>query len=279
MFNNTPFKLLYNNLFVINRDKIEKMNIILDNDLVINRFEVNNMDKERSVLLHKKQNNDKIDHEKQPLNIKEKVILLNEFRNNNDVNKLNIISSNYQDFNTLVNDIKNCYLCNLSTNRKNAILYRGSIQAPWFVIGESPNEEDETNQQPFSGEAGLLLNKMLQAINIDVNQDAYITNIVKCKTDKNLNPTLEQLNACKNYLVNQIRLVKPKIILSLGKDLIDLLLYNKLPISKVRGNIYYFENIPIVVTFTPAYLLRNTDAKKLAWQDLQLALKIKNERE
>jgi uracil-DNA glycosylase family 4 len=282
LYNNKPFKLLYNKLFVLNEDKIKKINPLLGKELLKNRFEVNKM-KETPVLLYKNINKNKdIAVEDKNINKKEKPVLLNEFNKNiinfNDCkfNSLEQKNKNLNNLETILYEVSKCQLCELSNNRKNVVFQRGSSTGSWFVVGDSPSEQDENSLEPFCGDRGLLLNKMLQAIGIDFNNDAYITNIVKCKTDINLNPTFKQIDACKNYLVQQIRLVKPKIILSLGKDIIDVLLYNKLPINKVRGNVFYFENIPIIVTFSPSYLLRNNEAKKLAWQDLQFALKIRN---
>lgn len=276
MDNNKPFRLLYNKLFIINKLKINKINPLLCKELLENRFEVDAM-RDVPVLLYKNSDEKKnISNEKTIINKQEKAVLLNEF--NGKKNQFNHLShKDCNNFDMLLHVVSNCQLCSLSNNRKNTVFQRGSNNASWFVVGDSPNEQDELNQEPFSGECGLLLNKMLQAIGVDFNNDAYITNIVKCKTDVNRNPTVEQMQACRGYLIQQIRIVKPKIILSLGKDIIDILLYNKLPINKVRGNIFYFENIPIIITFSPSYLLRNNEAKKLAWQDLQLALKIKND--
>ena len=281
MYSNKPFKLLYNKLFIINSNKIKQINPLLDEKLLRNKFEVEKM-RDMPVLLCKDGDEKKdIIYKKNVIESSERAILLSEFNTTNDTayDKFNYLDQTNQNFDfskELLNQVDNCNLCSLSINRKNAVLQRGNVNASWFVVGDSPNEQDELVKEPFSGESGVLLNKMLQAIGVDFNNDAYITNIVKCKTDINRNPTFEQISACKNYLVQQIRLVKPKIILSLGKDIIDILLYNKLPLNKVRGNTFYFENIPIIVTFSPAYLLRNNEAKRLAWQDLQFALKIRN---
>lgn len=175
---------------------------------------------------------------------------------------------------TLVSNITNCTKCELCHGRQNVVIERGSRTANWMFIGEGPGENEDLQGKPFVGAAGDLLQKMLLAMNLDSLNDVYICNVVKCRPPYNRNPEDDEINACKNYLLSQIELVKPKIIVALGRFAFHALLDTKLAMTKFRGKVNYFNHIPLIVTYHPAYLLRNPVAKKDAWLDLQLALKV-----
>lgn len=170
--------------------------------------------------------------------------------------------------------INNCTDCKLCHGRKNLVIERGNRGSQWMFIGEAPGENENIEGLPFVGSAGQLLDKMLMAMKLDKNDDVYICNTVKCRPPQNRNPEIDEIEACNNYLLSQINLVKPKIIVALGRIAAHTLLRTTAATTKLRGQIHYInDNIPVVVTYHPAYLLRNPAAKKDTWEDLQLAMK------
>ena len=177
------------------------------------------------------------------------------------------------DWNILTTQINTCTLCYLHNGRNNVVIERGNRQAQWMFIGEGPEMEDDLQGIPFVGNSGKLLDKMINAMKIDIT-NVYICNIVKCRTPENRNPKPEEMNSCKHYLLNQIDLVKPKIIICLGRLALQTLCNIPHPISKSRQITYYLNQIPVIVTYNPAYILRNPLSKKDVWQDLQLAIKV-----
>ena len=170
--------------------------------------------------------------------------------------------------------INNCTDCKLCNSRKNLVIERGNRNSQWMFIGEAPGENEDIEGLPFVGSAGQLLDKMLLAMKLDKNNDVYICNTVKCRPPQNRNPEIDEIESCHNYLLSQINLVKPKIIVALGRIAAHTLLQTTMATGKLRQQIHYInENIPVIVTYHPAYLLRNPAAKKDTWEDLQLAMK------
>lgn len=170
--------------------------------------------------------------------------------------------------------INNCTDCRLCNTRKNLVIERGNRNSQWMFIGEAPGENEDIQGLPFVGSAGQLLDKMLAAMKLDHKQDVYICNTVKCRPPQNRNPEADEIAQCNNYLLSQINLVKPKIIVVLGRIAAHTLLKTTQATSKLRNAVHYIEgNIPVIVTYHPAYLLRNPSAKKDTWEDLQLAMK------
>ncbi len=172
----------------------------------------------------------------------------------------------------LYSEIKKCTNCALHQRRTQAVPGVGDIHADWMLIGEAPGFEEDKKGEPFVGRAGRLLNKMLAAIGLDRRQ-VYITNVVKCRPPENRNPRPEETTACEDYLHRQIQMVKPKIILALGRIAANALLNSSAPVGKLRGRVYYYQELklPIVITYHPAYLLRSPQQKRAAWDDLKLA--------
>ncbi len=173
----------------------------------------------------------------------------------------------------LVNSIQKCSLCNLCHKRKNVVIERGSRQARWMLIGEGPSTHEDREGLPFTGPSGQLLDKMIAAMKLDPEQDVYICNVLKCRPENNRNPEIAEIEACNNYLSSQIALVKPQIIITLGRYAAQTMLGQDVALSKLRGTVHNYSGIPLIVTYHPTYLLRTPDAKKDAWDDLQLALK------
>ena len=178
------------------------------------------------------------------------------------------------DWPALYASVAECHDCNLSKNRTKIIFGAGNQTAALMIIGDAPSAEDELQGEPFSGQAGKLLTAMLKAMGYQRN-DVYISNLVKCRTSENQDPTVDEVATCESYLVRQIKLVQPDLILVLGSVAAQLLLKSKSTLSRLRGQLHYIENmnIPIIVSFDPEYLLRSPNEKRRAWDDLQTAMK------
>jgi len=175
-------------------------------------------------------------------------------------------------FQRLADEVAACRQCGLYANRQQAVFGVGNPLADWMIIGEAPGAEEDRLGQPFVGRAGKLLDKMLLAINLD-RQTAYIANIIKCRPSNNRDPQADEIDHCIGYLQRQIALMRPKMILLVGRIAAQTLLESTLPIGKLRGKLYYYRphNIPMIATYHPAYLLRSPSEKQKAWQDLLLA--------
>jgi uracil-DNA glycosylase family 4 len=172
----------------------------------------------------------------------------------------------------LVATIKACTLCELHQQRTQAVPGVGNQQADWMVIGEAPGADEDKQGEPFVGRAGKLLDQMLLAIGLK-RETVYITNIVKCRPPGNRDPRPEEAAACEQYLKRQIELVRPKIILAVGRISAHNLLKTDQKVGAMRGKRFEYADtgIPVVVTYHPAYLLRSPAEKRKAWQDLLLA--------
>ena len=173
-------------------------------------------------------------------------------------------------------EVAGCKRCDLHRGRTQTVFGVGNRTADWLIIGEAPGAEEDRQGEPFVGRAGKLLNAMLQAISLRRDQ-VYIANILKCRPPNNRDPNPEEVSCCEGYLQRQIALIKPKIILAVGRIAAQNLLKVDTPIGKMRGNRYEYGDIPVVVTYHPAYLLRSPGQKRKSWQDLQLAMKIYSE--
>jgi DNA polymerase len=156
----------------------------------------------------------------------------------------------------------------------------GNRNADWLVIGEAPGKDEDLQGEPFVGRAGQLLNAMLQAIGLRREQ-VYIANILKCRPPDNRDPRPEEVECCEPYLLRQVELIAPKLILAVGRVAAQNLLKTDTPIGKLRGRVHDFRatGIPLIATYHPAYLLRSPMEKRKAWQDLQLAVKTMAERQ
>ncbi len=203
-----------------------------------------------------------------------------QLRNDNDVQLEHDLSledkeSQSVGWETLQSEVESCTACGLCETRTQTVFGVGDQQADWFVIGEAPGADEDRQGEPFVGRAGQLLNAMLLAIGLSRNQ-VYIANILKCRPPRNRDPAAGEVAACEGYLRQQILLVQPKIILAVGRIAAQNLLKTETPIGKMRGQNYTYgeSNIPVVVTYHPAYLLRSPREKSKAWLDLQRARSI-----
>ncbi|SMF95378.1 DNA polymerase [Methylomagnum ishizawai] len=171
-----------------------------------------------------------------------------------------------------------CTACPLHLTRTQTVFGVGDREARWMFIGEAPGEQEDLQGEPFVGRAGQLLNEMIRAIGLK-REEVYIANILKCRPPKNRDPAPEEAAACENYLKAQLALVRPDIIVAVGRIAAQNLLKTATPIGKLRGQVYAYQEIPLVVTFHPAYLLRSQTEKRRAWDDLKLALRTFRQRQ
>jgi uracil-DNA glycosylase family 4 len=168
--------------------------------------------------------------------------------------------------------IKDCTKCHLANTRTNFVFGTGNPQAKLMLIGEAPGREEDLQGKPFVGAAGQLLDKMLIAIQFQ-REDVFIANILKCRPPENRDPRPDEIEICKPYLMEQIRLISPKIILALGRISAQALLETKSALGQLRGKFHDFNGIKLMVTYHPAALLRYQQYKKPTWEDLQLLQK------
>jgi len=164
-----------------------------------------------------------------------------------------------------------CQACGLCTQRKQAVLGVGAIDAPWLFIGEGPGSEEDDQGEPFVGPAGKLLDAMLAATGLQRGREVYITNVVKCRPPGNRNPSVDEALACAPLLDRQIDLIQPKLIVALGKIALMRLTGSEASMASMRGKLHEYRGIPVIATYHPAYLLRNLPDKLKAWEDLMLA--------
>lgn len=174
-----------------------------------------------------------------------------------------------QDWATLVAEVRACTRCDLHRGRTQAVVGVGRPDADLLVIGEAPGAEEDRQGEPFVGPAGQLLNGMLRAIGLP-RSEVYIANILKCRPPSNRDPSPAEAATCTPFLERQIALIKPRAILAVGRIAAQWLLQSDAPIGRLRGRVQQFREIPLVVTYHPAYLLRTPLAKATAWQDLCL---------
>ncbi|MBI2800152.1 MAG: uracil-DNA glycosylase [Gammaproteobacteria bacterium] len=179
------------------------------------------------------------------------------------------------DWDGLALEVAACTKCSLHAGRTQTVFGVGNHAAEWLVIGEAPGAEEDKRGEPFVGRAGQLLNSMLAAIG-QPRERVYIANILKCRPPNNRDPRPEEVVCCEAYLQRQIALLKPKLILAVGRIAAQNLLKVETPIGKLRGQEHRFgrTGIPLIVTYHPAYLLRSPGEKRRAWQDLLLAERI-----
>jgi DNA polymerase len=173
--------------------------------------------------------------------------------------------------------VANCSACKLCQGRRQTVFGVGNPRAHWMVVGEAPGEQEDRQGEPFVGKSGQLLDNMLRAVGLtraeaEPAQQVYIANTIKCRPPGNRNPEPEELAQCEPFLIRQVELVQPKIILAMGRFAVQSLLRSQEPIGRLRGRVHRYQGVPLIVTYHPAYLLRNLEDKARAWDDLCLAL-------
>jgi uracil-DNA glycosylase family 4 len=173
--------------------------------------------------------------------------------------------------------VSRCRACRLCESRTQIVFGVGNPNAHWMIVGEAPGEQEDLAGEPFVGKSGQLLDNMLRAVHLTrgdamPQRQVYIANTVKCRPPGNRNPQPDELAQCEPYLIRQVALVKPKIILAMGRFAVQSLLRSSEPIGRLRGRVHDYHGVPLIVTYHPAYLLRNLPDKARAWEDLCLAV-------
>lgn len=176
----------------------------------------------------------------------------------------------------LCEEVAACRACPLHQGRTQTVFGVGDTRADWMIVGEAPGAEEDRRGEPFVGRAGQLLDAMLAALGLDRQRGVYIANVVKCRPPSNRNPHADEAAACAGFLDRQIELLRPGIILAVGRVAAARLLGEEAPLGRQRGRVYRYgpREIPVVVTYHPAYLLRQPSEKAKAWQDLLLARRV-----
>jgi uracil-DNA glycosylase len=196
------------------------------------------------------------------------------------------------DWSALLSTVSGCQACTLCGSRQNTVFGVGASaaegetpQVDWLIVGETPGEEEDRQGEPFVGQAGKLLDNMLGAMKLSRTGErtaegggVYIANVLKCRPPGNRNPKPEEVAQCLPYLERQVALLKPKMILAMGRFAVQALLRDSVPelegtpYGKLRGRVYQYQNVPVVVTYHPNYVLRNLPEKAKVWADLCLAM-------
>jgi uracil-DNA glycosylase family 4 len=170
-------------------------------------------------------------------------------------------------------DVAACTACALHAKRNKTVFGVGDENADWLFVGEGPGAEEDAQGEPFVGQAGKLLDNMLAAIKLKRGENVYIANVVKCRPPGNRNPEPGEALACEPYLHRQIDLIRPKLIVALGKVAAANLLATDASVASMRGRVHEYRGTPLIVTYHPAYLLRNLTDKAKAWADLCFAVR------
>ncbi|MDH5286496.1 MAG: uracil-DNA glycosylase [Betaproteobacteria bacterium] len=178
------------------------------------------------------------------------------------------------EWSALAADIDACNACGLCRTRNRSVPGVGDPRARWLLVGEAPGAEEDARGEPFVGQAGKLLDNMLAALGASRREGVYIANVLKCRPPGNRTPEPAEAEACRPYLERQIALIGPQLIVALGRSAASLLLGTDATIASLRGRVHRWRSTPLVVTYHPAYLLRNLPDKAKAWEDLLLARQV-----
>ncbi|MFN3545378.1 MAG: uracil-DNA glycosylase family protein [Thiobacillus sp.] len=171
----------------------------------------------------------------------------------------------------LADAVAHCTKCKLHATRTQGVLGVGDRNADWLIVGEAPGADEDAQGEPFVGQAGKLLDAMLASIGLARGENVYIANVLKSRPPGNRNPEPDEIAACLPYLRAQIELIRPKLIVALGRFAAQTLLATDETIGRLRGRVHQYQGVPLIVTYHPAYLLRNLPDKARAWEDLCLA--------
>jgi uracil-DNA glycosylase family 4 len=167
--------------------------------------------------------------------------------------------------------VSGCTKCALHKTRTQTVFGVGDENADWMLIGEAPGAEEDRLGDPFVGQAGKLLDNMLAAIGLSRTKNVYIANVLKCRPPGNRNPEPNEVEQCSPHLLKQIELIKPKLIVAMGRFAAQTLLTTDAAVGSLRGRVHCYAGVPLIVTYHPAYLLRNLPDKAKAWEDLVFA--------
>jgi len=175
------------------------------------------------------------------------------------------------DWPELKSAVKACEACGLRKTCTQTVFGVGDEQADWLLVGEAPGAEEDARGEPFVGQAGRLLDNMLSAIGLARGENVYICNVLKCRPPGNRNPEPFEVAQCAPHLLRQLELIKPKLILAMGRFAVHTLLGTEASIASLRGRLHRYQGVPLIVTYHPAYLLRNLPDKAKSWEDLCFA--------
>ena len=174
------------------------------------------------------------------------------------------------EWDALAEEVRRCTKCALHSTRTQTVFGVGNRRAQWMFVGEAPGADEDRQGEPFVGAAGKLLNAMLAALGLK-REEVFIANVLKCRPPNNRDPQANEVEHCEPYLIRQIELIQPKLIVALGRHAAHSLLKTDLALARLRGQPHSYQNIPLVVTYHPAYLLRTPSDKRKAWDDLRRA--------
>lgn len=195
-------------------------------------------------------------------------------RNADDADNVVPHASSDPDWPALESTVSACTKCSLHSTRNQTVFGVGDPQAHWMIVGEAPGADEDRQGEPFVGKAGQLLNEMLRAVGLS-RERVYIANVLKCRPPNNRNPRTEEITECRQYLLRQITLVQPRLIIATGRIAAQSLLDDDRPVGRMRGHAHDLKvqesTFPVIVTYHPAYLLRSPGQKRKAWEDLSLA--------
>lgn len=177
-------------------------------------------------------------------------------------------ASSYQSMEDIRVAVQNCRACPLNAKRTNVVFGTGDENAGLVFVGEAPGADEDQQGKPFVGRAGQKLTQIINAIKLS-RDDVYITNVLKCRPPDNRNPLPAEIKACEPYLIEQLRLIKPKVICALGTFAAQTLLNTEQPISRLRGKFHTYQGIKLMPTYHPAFILRNPKFKRDVWEDVQ----------
>lgn len=165
-------------------------------------------------------------------------------------------------------DLGDCCRCGLNKGRQKVVFGVGNPNARLVLVGEAPGREEDEKGEPFVGEAGRLLDRILFAMGLQ-RDEVYICNVLKCRPPNNRDPEADEVTTCEPFLIRQLAAIQPEMIVALGRFAIQTLLQSKAPISRVRGTWQQYQGIPLMPTYHPAYLLRNPNGKREVWADMK----------
>lgn len=191
------------------------------------------------------------------------------FEDDSSINAQKESAALFRDLNDLYEQSKDCTKCRLAETRNNFVFGEGNPKAQIVVIGEAPGAEEDAQGRPFVGRSGKLLDKILEAIGFS-REDVFICNIIKCRPPENRNPNLDEIQSCMPWLKIQLQLIKPKVLLLLGRVAANTVLDNKQSMANLRGRILRWNGYDVIVTYHPAALLRNPNWKRHCWEDVKM---------
>ncbi len=191
--------------------------------------------------------------------------------NQTDESAVRSESIKQMDWQSLQQCVQDCQSCGLAKTRTQTVFGVGDPNADWLFVGEAPGAEEDRKGEPFVGQAGKLLDNMMAAIQLRRDQNVYIANVLKCRPPENRDPHGEEVLQCDPFLKRQVALIQPKLIIALGKFAAQSLLQSENTVASMRGQLHEYHGVPVIVTYHPAYLLRNLADKAKAWEDLCFA--------